>query len=172
MTTPRTTAKTPKVRSPFRFPDPPEHPPDKMTNFDKMSYSGNVYLLADRLGNPETTLVAGEHYLSPEFTGDIAGLRYPDLLVAFDVDPAAYRASNAYVITEQGKSPDIVLQIASPSTWREDAGPKRDDYAAIGVGEYWRFDATGRYGGRLHGERLVNGEYFPIDIEELTGGSL
>ena len=167
-----TTPKTPKVWSPFRFPDPPEHPPDKMTNFDKMAYTGNVYLLADHLGNRETTLVAGEHYLSSEFTSDMAGLRYPDLLVAFDVDPEAYKASNAYVIAEQGKPPDFVLEIASPGTWREDAGPKRDDYAAIGVGEYWRFDETGRYGGRLHGERLVDGEYVPIGIEELTDGSL
>ena len=32
----------------------------------------------------------------------MAGLRYPDLVVAFDVDPSAYYASNAYVISEQG----------------------------------------------------------------------
>ena len=172
MTTPKATAKTSQAPGHFRFPDPPEHPPDKMTNFNKMSRTGNVYLLADRLGNPETTLVAGEHYLSPEFTRDMAGLRYPDLLVAFGVNPAAYKASNAYVISEQGKPPDFVLEIASPGTWREDAGPKRNDYAAIGVGEYWRFDETGRYGGRLHGERLVNGEYVAIDVEELTDGSL
>ena len=172
MTTPKTGAKTPRARSPFRFPDPPEHPPDKMTNFDKMSHTGNVYLLADRLGNPETTLVAGEHYLSPEFTRDMTGLRYPDLLVAFGVDPAAYKASNAYVILEQGKPPDFVLEIASHGTWREDAGSKRVDYAALGVGEYWRFDETGRYGGRLHGERLVDGEYVSIDIGELPDGSL
>ena len=156
----------------FRFPDPPEYPPDKMTNFNKMSLTGNVHYLALRLGNPETTLVAGEHFLSAEFTRDMAGLRYPDLLVAFGVDPAAYYRSNAYVISEQGKPPDFVLEVASPSTWRQDAGPKRESYAAIGVGEYWRFDETGRYGGRLKGERLVDGEYVPIEIEELPDGSL
>ena len=37
-------------------------------------------------------------------------MRYPDLLVAFGVDPAAYKASNAYVISEQGKPPDFVLE--------------------------------------------------------------
>jgi len=175
MTTPKASAKTYQAPGHFKFPDPPEHRPedrpDKMTNFNKMSYTGNIHYLAVHLGSPETTLVAGEHYVSPDFARDMAGLRYPDLLVAFGVDPAAYYRSNAYVIAEQGKPPDFVLEIASPSTWREDAGPKRDYYAAIGVGEYWRFDETGRYGGRLHGERLVNGEYVPFDIEELPGGS-
>ena len=159
----------------FVFPDPPEEREDKMTNFNKMSYTGNVYLLADHLGNPETTLVAGEHYMSPEITRDMAGLRYPDLLVAFDVDPAAYYASNAYVISEQGKPPDFVLEIASRSSGRTDTGPKRRDYAALLISEYWRFDETetGRYhGARLAGDRLVNGEYEAIDIEELPDGSL
>ena len=176
MTTFNSAAKASPARGRFRFPDPPEHRPedrlDKMTNFNKMSYTGNAHYLAGHLGHPETTLVAGEHYLSPEFTRDMTGVRYPDLLVAFGVDPAAYRDSNAYVIAEQGKAPDFVLEIASAGTWRQDAGPKRDDYAAIGVGEYWRFGETGRYGGRLHGERLVNGEYVAIDIEELPDGSL
>ena len=172
MTTFNTDAETSLAPGHFRFPDPPEHPPDKMTNFNKMSRTGNVYLLAEHLGNPETTLVAGEHYMSPEFTRDMAGLRYPDLLVAFGVDPDAYYRSNAYVISEQGKPPDFVLEIASPSTWREDAGPKRESYAALNIGEYWRFDETGRYGGQLHGECLVAGEYIPIDIEELPDGSL
>ena len=172
MTTFDTTAKTSPVPGHLRFPDPPEHPADKMTNFNKMSRTGNVYLLAERLGNPETTLVAGEHYMSPEFTRDMTGLRYPDLLVAFGVDPDSYYRSNAYVIAEQGKPPDFVLEIASPSTWREDVGPKRESYAALAIGEYWRFDETGSYGGRLHGERLVDGVYVPIAIEELADGSL
>ena len=86
-----------------------------MTNFNRMSRTGNVYLLTDHLGNPETTLVAGEHYMSPEVTRDMTGLRYPDLLVAFNVNPAAYYRSNAHVITEQGKLPDFVLEIACPA---------------------------------------------------------
>ena len=157
---------------PLVFPNPPEDPDDKMTNFNKMARTGNVHYLAQHLGHPDTTLVAGEHYVSPQFTSTMAGLRYPDLLVAFGVDPAAYYQSNAYVISEQGKPPDFVLEIASESTWREDAGPKRDAYAALGVGEYWRFDETGRFGGRLSGERLVGGVYVAIEIEELADGSL
>ena len=36
----------------------------------------------------------------------------PDLLIAFDVDPELYHRSNGYVISEQGKSPDFVLDVA------------------------------------------------------------
>jgi hypothetical protein len=66
-----------------------------------------------------------------------------------------------------------VLEIASRRTGGEDTGPKREAYAALGIGEYWRFDETGRYHGtRLAGERLVDGEYVAIEIEELPGGDL
>jgi hypothetical protein len=100
-------------------------------------------------------------------------VRYPDLLVAFGVDPAAYKASNAYVISEQSKPPDFVLEIASRSSGRIDVTDKRRDYAALDIGEYWRFDETGQHHGvRLAGERLVDGEYAAIDIEELPDGSL
>ena len=82
-----TTAKTPPTPSHFEFPDPPEGEPDDMTSFDHLTPTGNVHHLIQHLGNPETTLVAGERYLSLEPTGNMTGLRYPDLLVAFDVDP-------------------------------------------------------------------------------------
>ena len=173
MTTPNTSAKTSQARKPFVFPDPPEDPEDKMTSFDHLTINGNAYHLIQHLGNHETTLVAGDRYLALAPTRSLAGVRYPDMLVAFGVDPAAYKASNAYVISEQGKPPDFVLEIASRSTGLIDVTDKRQDYAALGIGEYWRFDETGQYHGvRLAGERLVEGEYAAIDIEELPDGSL
>ena len=173
MTAPDTFAKTTRARISFVFPDPPEDPEDKMTSFDRLATTGNVYHLIQHLGSPETTLVAGEHYLALAPTRSLAGVRYPDLLVAFGVDPAAYKASNAYVISDQGKPPDWVLEIASRSSGRIDVTDKRRDYAALGIGEYWRFDETGQHHGvRLAGERLVDEEYAAIDIEELPDGSL
>ena len=126
MTTPDTFTGTARVRQPIVFPDPPEDPEDKMTNYDQTAITGGAYLLTEHLENPETTLVAGEHYLALAPTRNLAGVRYPDLLVAFGVDPAAYHASNAYVIAERGKPPDFVLEIASRSSGREDTGPKRE----------------------------------------------
>ena len=155
------------------FPDPPEDPDDKMTSFDHLTITGTAHSLAVHLGNRETTLVAGEHYLALTPTHSLAGVRYPDLLVAFGVDPEAYYLSNAYVISEQGKPPDLVLEIVSPSSGRTDRVDQRVDYARLGIGEYWRFDEKGRGAEeRLAGDRLVDGEYEPIPIETLPDGSL
>ena len=61
---------------------------------------------------------------------------------------------------EEGKGPDFVLETASPSTWREDVGPKRSTYAQLGVREYFLFDPRSEFlAPRLQGYRLVGGEY-------------
>ena len=124
MTTPDTFAKTSQVQGRFRLPDPPEDPEDKMTSFDHLTITGSAHYLARHLGHPETTLVAGDRYLVVQSTRNLAGSRYPDLLVAFGVDPAAYKASNGYVISEQGKPPDLVLEVASESTAEVDVGDR------------------------------------------------
>ena len=166
MTTPDTFAKTAKVQGRFRLPDPPQREPDEMTQYDHLFKTGNSRYLALHLGNPDTTLVEADRWIVPDEGFNKARARRPDLLVAFGVDPAAYEASNGYIISEQGKAPDFVLEVASESTAEIDVGEKRRDYAALGIGEYWRFDKTGEY----HGERLVEGEYVAIDIEELSDG--
>ena len=93
-------------------------------------------------------------------------------MVAFGVNPDAIVARNGYVISDVGKPPDFVLEVASRSTGRRDYTVKRAGYACYGVGEYWRFDHTG---GRYHdaalaGDRLVNGVYEPIRINEEPDG--
>ena len=153
----------------FRLPDIPEREPDEVTQFDELFKTGRSHALAVHLGNPETTLVEADRWIiaEPGTYRDLA--RYPDLLVAFGVDPSAYEASNGYVISEQGKPPDFVLEVASASTADTDTGAKRDDYARLGILEYWRFDKTGQHHGtRLAGDRLENGVYVPIDIDELS----
>ena len=152
------------------FPDPPRRNPDESrANFQHLSINGGAFHLAKHFGSPVTTLLGGDLYLAPFPTDDMAGIRYPDMLIAFDVDPEAYHRRNAYIISEQGKPPDFVLEIGSPSTGRVDVEEKRDDYAALGVPEYWRFDETGQsHGTRLAGDRLVDGVYRPIAIEELA----
>ena len=173
MNRPDTLAHKSRARDFFVFPDPPERTPEDMTSFDHLTVTGNAYLLREYLGSFETTLVAGDHYVSLAVTGNMRGLRYPDMLVAFDVDPAAYKARNAYVVSDQGKPPDFMLEIASRSTGRIDVTDKRLDYASLGIPEYWRFDETGKYhGARLGGDRLVGGEYEPIAIEEVSESEL
>ena len=171
-----TTAKTPKAPPGFTLPDPPKSQDEKMTASKHLSLTGGAHFLAQHLGDPDTTIVGADLYLIPIPTTELismAGAVYPDLLVAFNADPALYYAQNGYVISEQGKPPDFVLEVASPSTGRRDTVEKRVIYAERGILEYWRFDETGRYhGARLAGDRLVGGQYEPIHIDELPDGSL
>ncbi len=99
--------------------------------------------------------------------GDV-GEFYPDCVFADGVsDPPAVIWRNGYVISEVGKPPDFVLEVASRSTGRRDYTVKREGYARYGVGEYWRFDPTG---GEFHdvplgGDKLnEDGVYEPIEI--------
>ena len=180
MTTPDTATKQPKTGERFVLPDPPERELDeKMSTVDHLHQPGNTHHLAQHLGNPESTLVTAERYVTmmPEMPErrlpSGRARRVPDLLIAFGVNPEAYYASNGYIIRDQGKPPDFVLEIASRSTGAEDTGPKRVDYEALGVAEYWRFDETGEYHKtKLAGDRLVDGRYEPIAIEELSDGTL
>ena len=171
-----TTAKTPKAPPDFTLPDPPKSQDEKMTASKHLSLTGGAHFLAQHLGDPDTTIVGADLYLIPVPTTELtsmAGSVYPDLVVAFDADPALYYAQNGYVISEQGKPPDFVLEVASRSTGRRDTVEKRVRYAELGIPEYWRFDETGRYHGAcLAGDHLVNGRYEPIEIDELPDGSL
>ena len=170
MTTPNITARTSREPGRFRLPDPPEREPDDMTTAKHLSETGLHHALKLYLGNPETTIVSGEKYIIAHPGAD---RKYPDLMVAFDADPEAYEATNGYLLTEQGKPPDMALEIASQRTAHKDVGVKREFYQDLGILEYWRFDATGEFhGARLAGDRLVEGRYQPIEIVELAGGAL
>ena len=167
------TARTPQSPARFRLPDPPRREPDEMTSYDHLHKPGSPHYLAWHFGRPDTTLVEAERWISAQPDADRSSGRRPDLLIDFDVNPAAYQASNGYIISEQGKPPDFVMEIASETTAETDVGEKRDEYAALGIAEYWRFDQTGEYHGtRLAGDRLVDGQYVPITIEELPDGNL
>ena len=171
MTTANTPTKAPLPPEPgrFRLPDIPQREPDEVTSQTQLTDTGHAHHVAMHLGNPETTLVTADRWIiaAPGTFRELA--RYPDLLVAFDVDPELYRASNGYIISEQGKPPDFVLEVASESTGDTDTGAKRIDYARLGIAEYWRFDETGEYhGARLAGDRLVDGVYVPIQIDRLA----
>ena len=175
MTTADTTGrvKTPKADNPFRLPDPPQRDPDDMTSAKHLAETGNMHHLKLHLGNPETTIVKSELYLALGRRGSGAEFRVPDLLIAFDADPELYERNNGYVVSEQDKPPDFVLEIASPSTRTEDNTDKRDFYVRHRVVEYWRFDEENRPGlVRLAGDRLVGSAYEPIAIEEMADGVL
>ena len=164
----------PKSADTFVLPDTPPREPDEMTSFDSLHSLGNSHHIIRYLGNEETTLVFTDKYISLNPILEPADLRRnPDLAVALNADRDAFLRSNGYIISEQGKPPDFVIEIASRSTARVDVGWKREDYALMGIPEYWRFDETGEFHGvRLAGDRLVEGRYEPIPIVELSEGVL
>ena len=155
----------------FRLPDIPERHPDDMTSVDNLHRHGAIPNIAQYLGNPDTTIISAEHYIVPGPAYVANESRYPDLLVAFDVDPDAYVASNGYIVSEQGKPPDFVLEVASRHTAEDDLDAKMDYYERLGVAEYWLFDSEGRfYGFTLRGYRLVGGGYESIEVSEVSPG--
>ena len=98
----------------------------------------------------------------------------PDVCLVFGVDNQAIRPRRLYLPWEAGKPPDWVLEVASPTTGREDINRKPGVYAHIGVPEFWRFDPSG---GRYHGELmagniLVDGEYQAVELTTDPDGVL
>ena len=95
----------------------------------------------------------------------------PDYYFAVGIDPAL-KSSGIYRTWVFGKPPDFVLEVASPSTARNDETTKRDIYANMGVPEYWRYDPSGLidpnqrplYAVPLIGEILVDGAYQTLPI--------
>ncbi|MYA05375.1 MAG: hypothetical protein F4Y37_12305 [Caldilineaceae bacterium SB0664_bin_22] len=69
--------------------------------------------LAEHFGTPDTTVIDGTAYGSPDSLPSIKGLRAPNILIAFAPEACARR--NAYIIAEQAP-PDFVLEVASCST--------------------------------------------------------
>ena len=94
----------------------------------------------------------------------------PDLMVVLG---ASKRVRSSYVLWQEPKAPDFVLEIASESTYRIDRSEKRATYAGMGVLEYWQYDPVGRYlAPPLLGYQLVEGVYRPIPARVQSGGLL
>ena len=162
-------------RAGTRLPDPPERNPDEATSITYLHGPGTTYFLRKHfrnpVKNPDTTLVTAGFGLAATRQDRWARVRHPDLLIAFDVDPGKYGEDNGYIVDEQGKPPDLVLEAASPGTASADTGDKRDFYQSLGIPEYWRFDHTGNdYGARPAGNRLADGRYEPIFTEDAGEG--
>ena len=117
---------------------------------------GDVYVSGDLLiyyeeGNPRVSVA-------------------PDVFVVFGVED---RMRMSYKVWEEGKGPDFVLEVASPGTWREDVGPKREVYARLRVREYWLYDPLGEHlTPELQGYRLVDGKYERQPLVESLDGRL
>ena len=151
----------------------PEYPPrDDMQNWLYLYETAIVTALGIHFASEPNVTVACEVPVSPGLPVD--DVRIPDLIFIRGGNRKLIEEQRGYAIDQQGKAPDFVLEVASPTTGRTDYTDKRRDYERYGVGEYWRFDPSGGeyHDAALAGGRLVDGVYQPIDIEELDDGRL
>ena len=100
--------------------------------------------------------------------GDRTRWLQPDVQVVFGVRRGGNRST--FRIWQEGKAPDFVLEVASPSTAENDAWHKAREYVSIGVREYWRLDPEGSLmRTALEGYEVKSGRYGPLEFVERPG---
>jgi Uma2 family endonuclease len=87
----------------------------------------------------------------------------PDVLVVKGLDP---RDRNNYLLWEEGRPPQVVIEVTSESTREEDLFDKLEIYRdRIRVAEYFMFDPRGEYlEPALQGYRLIGDRYEPMEM--------
>lgn len=94
--------------------------------------------------------------------GDSTKSVAPDVFVAFGV---AKKQRRTYLTWEEGRTPDFVLEVASPSTFKDDMRKKKELYASVlEVKEYFIYDPLGEIVPSFIGFRLNKGVYEEIDL--------
>jgi len=84
--------------------------------------------------------------------GNRKALLAPDLLITFGAKGRGDRLS--YKVWEEGKVPDLCLEVLSRKTWRRDVAVKPGLYRDLGVREYWIVDTLGKLSTPIVGARL------------------
>jgi Uma2 family endonuclease len=91
----------------------------------------------------------------------------PDIFVVRGV---AKRERRVYKIEDEGKAPEMVIELISRATTVEDYVTKRHIYAQLGVQEYFIFDPYREaQPSALAGFRLENGAYTPMTVARSNG---
>jgi Uma2 family endonuclease len=97
--------------------------------------------------------------------GDKTKSKAPDVFAAFGVPKEPQRRT--WKVWEEGKAPDVIFEVSSRKTWREDLYEKWRIYERIGVREYFIFDPQYEYMPEpLMAWRLVDKQYISQPIED------
>ena len=109
--------------------------------------SGNILLYYER-GNPKAQLS-------------------PDVLVSLDLEPGR---REIYKLWEEGKMPDLVIEVTSKSTSKKDLRTKKELYERLGVREYLLFDPRSEYlEPRFQVYRRQGDAFVSVLVPEVTG---
>ncbi|WP_066377059.1 MULTISPECIES: Uma2 family endonuclease [unclassified Anabaena] len=102
----------------------------------------------------------------------------PDVMVIFDVPPGG---RDSYKVWEEGQVPQVVFEMTSQGTQKQDQEQKKNLYEQLGIGEYWLFDPKGEWiseklrGYRLEGETyqlITDGICQPLQLRITVEGEL
>jgi hypothetical protein len=81
----------------------------------------------------------------------------PDVMVIFDVPPGG---RDSYKVWEEGQVPQVVFEMTSQGTQKQDQEQKKNLYEQLGILEYWLFDPKGEWiEEKLRGYRLEDETY-------------
>lgn len=104
--------------------------------------------------------VAGNLFIYYE-EGNPRAVVAPDVFVVLGVPQRRRRIFQTW--EEGGRTPDVIIEVTSRRTRKDDRERKPAIYAALGVPEYFIFDPNGDYlKPQLQGFKLVNGVYVPM----------
>jgi Uma2 family endonuclease len=99
--------------------------------------------------------------------GEVQKFIVPDIFVVKDSEPEFRRTFRTW---DEGRIPNMVIEVTSKSTRREDELFKPHRYEMIGVPELFLYDPTGDYlTPRLQGYRLQNDGYARIEPDSADG---
>jgi Uma2 family endonuclease len=134
------------------------------TDFHRDVMVDLIEMLGDFYADDPMTYVSGDLLMFYE-RGNKRRHLAPDVFVVRGVPD---RRRDNYLVWEEGKGPDLVVEVTSKSTRKEDLTTKRGLYRdVLRVAEYFLFDPLGEYlKPKLQGFRLVDGEYTTIEAAD------
>jgi len=128
-----------------------------------------IYELTEFYKDDPSTYVSGNLLLYYR-EGDPEKSVSPDVFVVKGIEK---KLRPIYKLWEEGKMPDVVIEITSKTTREEDLGNKKGLYEVSGVKEYFIFDPFSEYlTPNLKGYRRTGEEFHPIQgriISEIMG---
>jgi Uma2 family endonuclease len=121
-----------------------------------------IEILQDRYANDPNVYVSGDLLYFYE-EGNKRKHIAPDVFMVRGVPKLPLR--DHYLAWMEGKHPDIVIEVTSKTTRKQDEGKKRELYRdVLRVPEYFQFDPTEDYlKPPMQGHRLVDDQYQPIE---------
>jgi Uma2 family endonuclease len=155
------TIRLPPVPTEVIYPDSDGRPiAETSRHFQNLSYL--VMELGSFFAQEERVYIAGNMFLY-YVQGDRHRHVSPDVFVVRGIPKKVTPERRRYLVWEEGKGPDVVIELTSRSTEEEDIDEMRLYQDSLRVREYYLFDPYAEYlQPPIQGYRLQQGAYVPI----------